>query len=62
VKKTLTEFLAEKKKAGIDHDVETKFKDVDCNCDLDTLDIEARNYCNAKRMIDLINKSYTVND
>jgi hypothetical protein len=58
--KTLAEFLTEKVKQE-DHDVEEKFKDVDCNCDLDTLEDDAREYCSQKRMVDFINKAYTVN-
>jgi hypothetical protein len=61
VKKTLSDFLTEKKKAGIDHDVEERFKDLDCNCDLDEMDEDERDYCNQKRMIDFINRAYTVN-
>lgn len=60
MKKTLNEFVAEKKESA-DHDVETKYADLDCNCDLDTLDDDAREYCTQKRMIELINKAWTWN-
>ena len=61
MKKTLVEFVTEKKDQDENHDVEEKFKDVDCNCDLSELEDEAREYCTQKRMIELINKAWTWN-
>ena len=61
VTKTLNEFVAEKLDKE-DHDLENKFKDVDCDCDLDELDEEAREYCQQKRMIKYINYAWTWND
>lgn len=61
MKKTLVDFVTEKKKQGEDHDVEEKFKDVDCNCDLETLDDDAREYCQQKNMIKYINYAWTWN-
>ena len=61
MKKTLSDFLTEKKKESVDHDVEERFKDLDCNCDFDTLDDDEREYCTQKKMIEFINKAYTVN-
>lgn len=61
MKKTLKDFLIEKKDKGIGHDVEKRFKELDCNCDLETLSKEERDYCTQKKMIEFINKSYTVN-
>ena len=61
MKKTLNDFLIEKKKEVADHDVEEQFKDLDCNCDMDTLNDDEREYCTQKKMIEFINKAYVVN-
>lgn len=60
MKRTLKEFVTEKFD-NEDHDVESRFKELDCDCDLDTLEEDEREYCAQKNMIKYINYAWTWN-
>lgn len=53
-KKTFIQFLQEKAKP--DHDVEEKFKDVDC--DSEDLTDDERDYCAGKKLVKFLYKSH----
>lgn len=59
MKKTFAEFLLEKKEKIESDDVETKFKDVDCESE--NLTDEEKEYCASKKLVDFLYRAQQSN-